>query len=134
MVTYTDGAKSTEESTRTTKPRSVIKLPALFPWRFYNASRIRELAERAQKNYADPTYDHTSKKWLSEEEEAELGQLLGEGFDHWDSREYRDFVQGCVDFGPTDYKQIAEVIGTKTEEEVREYSTVFWAKGAYDNK
>ena len=82
-----------------------------------------------QKNHDDPAYDHSSGKWLSEEEENELAQLLQEGFGNWTLKEYRDFLQGCGDFGPANHKEIAAAIGTKTEEEVHEYAAVFWAHG-----
>lgn len=99
------------------------------PWRFYNNQRIEELAQRAQQNYHNPEYDHSTKKWLTSEEEMELEQLLGEGFDTWSKYEYYGFVQGCVTYGPTDYDHIAEAIGTKTANEVKEYSRVFWSEG-----
>ena len=114
---------------RTQKPRSIIKLPSMQPWRFYNNQRIEELARHAQQNYHNPEYDHSTKKWLTSEEEMELEQLLGEGFDTWSKYEYCGFVQGCITYGPTDYDHIAEAIGTKTANEVEEYSRVFWSEG-----
>ena len=117
--------KGNEDSNRTLKPRSIIKLP----WRFYNNKRIEELAQQAQKNYDNPEYDHSTKKWLTREEEMELEQLLGEGFDTWSKFDYSGFVQGCVTFGPSDYAHIAEAMGTKTAKEVEEYSKVFWSEG-----
>ena len=100
--------KGNEDSNRTLKPRSIIKLPPMQPWRFYNNKRIEELAQQAQKNYDNPEYDHSTKKWLTREEEMELEQLLGEGFDTWSKFDYSGFVQGCVTFGPSDYAHIAE--------------------------
>lgn len=82
-----------------------------------------------RKNYEDPAYDHSSGKWLSEEESKELDQLLQEGFGNWTAKEYRDFLQGCSDFGPANYKEIAAAIETKTEEEVRAYAAMFWEHG-----
>ena len=82
-----------------------------------------------QKNYDDPAYDHSSRKWLSEEEEKELEYLLQEGFGNWTVKEYRDFLQGCSDFGSANYKEIAAAIGTKTEEEVHKYASMFWVHG-----
>ena len=82
-----------------------------------------------QKNYDDPAYDHSCGKWLSEEEEKELEQLLEEGYGNWTTKEYYSFLQGCSDFGPANHKEIAASIGTKTEEEVREYAATFWANG-----
>ena len=90
---------------------------------------IEELAQQAQKNYDNPEYDHSTKKWLTREEEMELEQLLGEGFDTWSKFDYSGFVQGCVTFGPSDYAHIAEAMGTKTAKEVEEYSKVFWSEG-----
>lgn len=96
---------------------------------FYNKQRIQEIAEIAQKNFENPGYDHSSKKWLSEEEEKELMDLLAEGFEDWRKSEYYAFLQGCVEYGPTAYREIANMIQSKTEEEVKEYSEVFWTRG-----
>lgn len=101
------------------------------PWKFYNKERIEELTQRAQHNYEDPEYDHSTKKWLRDEEEAELEQLLGEGFENWSKSDFHMFVQSCVTFGPKDYVHIAEAMGTKTAQEVEEYSRVFWSEGEW---
>lgn len=66
--------------------------------------------------------------WLSEEEEEELNRLLSEGFRSWRKADLHAFVQACVDFGPTAYAQIADVVG-KSEADVRAYSAVFWKRG-----
>ena len=95
----------------------------------YEKKRIEGLAAIAQKNYEDPSYDHTTNKWLSDEEEAELSRLLGEGFDSWRKADMLAYVQAAMDFGPDAYDQIAEAMGTKTAEEVARYADVFWKRG-----
>ena len=119
------------EEPKPAKPRNVIRLPSFLPWRFYDVSRITELAQKAQRNYEDPSYDHTEKKWLSDEETAELERLLSEGFDSWSNADYHAFVQSSIDLGPENYAAIATAIGTKTEEEVRRYAEVFWRCGEW---
>ena len=119
------------KSGKPAKPRSVIRLPTFHPWRFYNASRLTELAQKAQRNFEDPSYDHSTKKWLSETETAELEQLLREGFGNWSSADYHAFLQSSVEQGPESFAAIAAAVGTKTEAEVRRYAEVFWRCGEW---
>ena len=100
-----------------------------FILQFYPKERILELATIAQKNYENPEYDHSTEKWLTNDEEEELSRLLQEGFDKWKKGEYSLFVQGCMEYGSEEYEKIAELIQTKTVEEVKEYAAVFWKKG-----
>lgn len=69
------------------------------------------------------------KKWLSEEQEKELEELLNQGFDGWKKPEMMAFVQASLDCGPEAYDKIAEALGSKTPEEVKEYAAVFWKRG-----
>ena len=39
------------------------------------------------------------------------------------------FVQASLDCGPEAYDKIAEALGSKTSEEVKEYAAVFWKRG-----
>ena len=89
------------------------------------------MAAIAQKNFEDPSYDHTTNKWLSVEQEAELERLLSEGFDNWKKADMMANVQAAMDYGLDEYEQIADAIGTKTPDEVKRYAEVFWKRGPY---
>lgn len=76
--------------------------------------------EQAKIDAAEPFTD-------SDEDEKE--ELLSEGFRNWVKREFNSFVRGCEKYGRSEYESIAKDIGTKTAEEVKEYSDVFWERG-----
>lgn len=67
---------------------------------------------------------------LTPEEDEEKAALLAQGFKSWTKREFNDFVKACGDFGRDQYESISRLVGTKTAEEVREYSDVFWVRYA----
>ena len=66
-------------------------------------------------------------KEITEEEKAELERLLSTGMD-WNKKEYHAFVKGCELYGKDQHSLISEVIGTKSGEQVSEYSKVFWSR------
>ena len=68
-------------------------------------------------------------KLLTDEEDKELNDLLSKGFENWKRNDYLAFVQACIDFGIENTEAIAEVIETKTVEEVRAYSKAFMEVG-----
>lgn len=51
-----------------------------------------------------------------------------QGFGNWKKSEFYAFVRGCEKYGRTNIARITEEIGTKTEDEVKEYSQAFWKK------
>ncbi|KAI6171188.1 Transcription activator [Aphelenchoides bicaudatus] len=63
---------------------------------------------------------------LTEEELEERDNLLSDGFRDWSKRDFTQFVKAAEKYGRADTAAIASDIGTKTEEEVSEYSKVFW--------
>lgn len=63
---------------------------------------------------------------LTEEELEERDELLNQGFKEWSKRDFAQFVKAAEKYGRADTSAIASDIGTKTEEEVSEYSKVFW--------
>ena len=83
----------------------------------FHLNRAR-LIELQQKEY---------NKELTDEEKAELDQILATGYD-WNRKEYLAFVRGCELYGKDEHLLIAEIIGTKTEEQVRQYSAIFWER------
>eukprot|EP00026_Physarum_polycephalum_P000788 Phypoly_transcript_00789.p1 GENE.Phypoly_transcript_00789~~Phypoly_transcript_00789.p1 ORF type:complete len:1293 (+),score=424.61 Phypoly_transcript_00789:569-3880(+) len=63
---------------------------------------------------------------LTPEEQQEKEQLLKEGFSEWTRKDFTAFIKGCEKFGRKSYAQIAEEIGTKTTQQVKDYAQVFW--------
>jgi hypothetical protein len=63
---------------------------------------------------------------LTAEEQAEKEKLLKQGFADWTRKDFNAFIKGCEKFGRKQYAQIASEIGTKTPQQVKEYSSVFW--------
>jgi len=86
-------------------------------FRFYS-SRDR-LVELQKKEY--------NKETMTDEEKAELDTLLDTGLD-WSRKEYLAYLRGCELYGKEAYKLIADVIATKSEDEVKEYAQVFWSR------
>lgn len=66
---------------------------------------------------------------LSAEEEEERNNLLQEGFGNWSRRDFSAFCRGCEKYGRNSLAQIAADMEGKTEEDVKEYATVFWKRG-----
>ncbi|CAG9327900.1 unnamed protein product [Blepharisma stoltei] len=66
-------------------------------------------------------------KEINDEEKQELEKLLATGFE-WNRKEYYSFLKGCELYGKEEYALISEVMGSKTMEEVKSYSEVFWQR------
>lgn len=65
---------------------------------------------------------------LTPEEQLERDELMKEGFADWTRKDFTAFIKGCEKFGRKQYSPIAEEIGTKTAQQVKEYAKVFWAR------
>ncbi|KAL4858477.1 ISWI chromatin-remodeling complex ATPase [Chlorella vulgaris] len=65
---------------------------------------------------------------LTDEELAERDELLSEGFSNWMRRDFNLFVRACERHGRHNLAEVAREIESKTEEEVRAYAEVFWAR------
>jgi len=65
---------------------------------------------------------------LSPEEQQEKEQLMKEGFSDWTRRDFQAFVKGCEKYGRKQYAYISAEIGTKTPQQVKEYSQTFWER------
>lgn len=83
------------------------------------AAEAQRAAEQKRIDEAEP---------LTEAEQEEKEQLVTQGFSDWNRRDFQQFVKGAEKHGRDAYAAIAEEIGLgeKTEEEVRNYSKVFW--------
>ncbi|XP_072171356.1 SWI/SNF-related matrix-associated actin-dependent regulator of chromatin subfamily A member 5-like [Diadema setosum] len=63
---------------------------------------------------------------LDEEEIQEKEMLLTQGFTNWNKRDFNQFVKACEKYGRDDVESICRDVEGKTQDEVREYLTVFW--------
>lgn len=63
---------------------------------------------------------------LTEAEKELKTQLQGEGFGHWNRRDFQQFINGSAKFGRNNYEGIATEVDSKTVEEVEEYAAAFW--------
>ena len=83
------------------------------------------------KNAIFKQVDNLFKSFVKVDEDMleELEELLNQGFDGWKKPEMMAFVQASLDCGPEAYDKIAEALGSKTPEEVKEYAAVFWKRG-----
>jgi len=75
-----------------------------------------------------PPEDPGAPKQLTEVEKEERERLLTEGFNNWSKRDFNNFVRGCERYGRDDLERILLEVEGKTEEEVAEYSAVFWER------
>jgi SWI/SNF-related matrix-associated actin-dependent regulator of chromatin subfamily A member 5 len=57
-----------------------------------------------------------------------MAELATQGFGRWTKRHFQLFIKGLVEYGKDNFAGIAEMIGDRTEEEVKEYSEVFWKR------
>jgi hypothetical protein len=57
-----------------------------------------------------------------------MAELATQGFGRWTKRHFQLFIKGLVEHGKDNFAGIAEMIGDRTEEEVKEYSEVFWKR------
>lgn len=65
---------------------------------------------------------------LTEEEQERKTAMSEQGFGNWNRRDFQQFVNGSAKFGRTNYVEIATEVDSKTPEEIKEYSKVFWKR------
>ena len=63
------------------------------------------------------------------DDNAECERLEKEGFLDWTRGDFTKYTKGCEKYGRSDYKSIADDIGTKSAEDVESYSVEFWKRG-----
>ena len=73
--------------------------------------------------------DLDKNKGLTEEEVAEVKNLMQEGFQHWSKRDFLAFKNSAERNGRKAYEDISRDLEDKTPEEVSRYSDVFWRLG-----
>lgn len=81
--------------------------------------RIAREAEQKLIDAAEP---------LTRAEETKKAKLMAEGFAEWSRRDFQAFVRGCEKHGRDALQAISEEIESKTLEEIRKYSKVFWKR------
>jgi len=117
-----------------TKKNQTMKLPKqpiINDFQFF-PSRLHELLEKErnvhmEKNKEDPMKERIIEI-LSPEEITEKEKLLEQGFSSWSRRDFNAFVKGCEKYGRDNMEKIAGEIESKSLNEVRQYSTIFWEK------
>ncbi len=67
---------------------------------------------------------------LTEEEQEEKEELLGQGFTNWSKRDFNTFIRLHEKYGRDEIDAISKEIEGKTPEEVVEYSKVFWERSS----
>lgn len=132
---------------KTSGPR-LPKMPKMEDYQFFDTIRIQELcdseaeyltydyqrAQTIEQNASaavpvpPPPEDPGAPKQLTEVEKEERERLLTEGFNNWSKRDFNNFVRGCERYGRDDLERILLEVEGKTEEEVAEYSAVFWER------
>ena len=113
QTTYNIDSKFNFNPSGPAKPKEFKPAP---DFKFYE-NRLR-LIELQKKDF---------NKEANEEEKAELDRLLQTGFE-WNRKDYNSFIKACELYGKDEYHLIAEVMGNKTEEQVKKYSEVFWSR------
>ena len=148
---YYKQALKTGKTERVAGPR-LPKMPHLQDFQFFDIQRLTELFEK-ENNYElwkhqqsvkedanksqGTSEDGNSVKLepgedepqpLTEEETQEKTNLLAEGFSNWNRRDFNAFVRACEKWGRHDLSKICLEVEGKTEDEVKNYSHVFWER------
>eukprot|EP00357_Protocruzia_adherens_P031034 CAMPEP_0115046438 /NCGR_PEP_ID=MMETSP0216-20121206/48748_1 /TAXON_ID=223996 /ORGANISM="Protocruzia adherens, Strain Boccale" /LENGTH=1110 /DNA_ID=CAMNT_0002429517 /DNA_START=236 /DNA_END=3568 /DNA_ORIENTATION=+ len=83
-----------------------------------------EDAEKVEKTEEERELEENNG--LTVEEKTEKDEILATGHVHWDKKEYLSFVSTVENHGRSDFKKLIENLPSKSEEEIKEYSKVFW--------
>jgi len=128
------------------KPPPKLKQPQVYDFQFY-PKRLHELLEKElyafykeegykfeqSENFDEKEARKEQRKVentepLTKEELDEREELLTQGFKSWNKRDFQQFTKAAEKHGREDFISIAKDIGTKTKQEVSEYSKVFWER------
>lgn len=129
-------------SKQSKQPLKQLKQLRIHDFQFY-PMRLYELLEKEQLwfkksiEYVIPSSDTEEKRQLEQEkidqsqpltkeEEEEKERLYQSGFHDWTRKDFVMFLKGCEKFGRQDFIKIAQEIGTKSVEDVKGYSMIFW--------
>lgn len=152
FYTVEDVAKLTQK--REKAPPLKMPRPPSYPyWQLYNNKRLTEIhntevallvrnwRQRHDKDESTVVLNDNGEEvqqpvvedlTLTAAELEEKDRLLGEGFPHWTHAEFRCLRSAVTSgkVGLRDYKTISELIGSKTEGEVRDYLSALYERGA----
>ncbi|KAH3662274.1 hypothetical protein OGAPHI_005523 [Ogataea philodendri] len=87
-----------------------------------------ERMERSKQQQRDEQEKIDNAEELTEEEQTLKDELLTQGFDNWNKRDFLSFVHSCARHGSKSYTAIATDLRTKSVEDVAKYSEVFWQR------
>lgn len=65
---------------------------------------------------------------LTDKEKEEMEQLLNEGFNNWNKRDFQQFCKLCEKYGRDDIQNISREMESKTPAEVKAYADTFWSR------
>lgn len=84
--------------------------------------------EEAERKRAEEQEKVDNAEPVTESERAEMEELRKYGYNNWLKRDFWAFLRGCEKYGRENLEEIASEVETKTFEEVKEYSEVFWQR------
>eukprot|EP00371_Babesia_bovis_P002113 XP_001610760.1 SNF2 helicase [Babesia bovis T2Bo] len=93
------------------------KHPPFQDWQFFDKAEISRIDQLEQEQGE-----------IDEELRAKRDQLLSEGFADWNKRHFAAFIRANAAYSRYDIESIANSIKSKSPEEVKRYSKVFWEK------
>ncbi|KAI8991572.1 SNF2 family N-terminal domain-containing protein [Mycotypha africana] len=101
------------------------KIPPISPEEGATEEEIKKLEEERKEE--QKKIDNAEP--LTEEEEEERKELYSKGFSTWSKKDFAIFINACAKYGRKDLEAVTgELEGSKTLEEVKKYSKVFWSR------
>lgn len=85
-----------------------------------------ETLQERQEQQEEEQRDIEVAEPLTEREKAEKEDLRSRGFEHWNRRDFQQFINGTARYGSENYEGIAREVDGKDPEEIEEYAKVFW--------
>lgn len=106
------------------------RLSKVTDFRFFpDPHRLRELIELEMDSKYSGYIQGVETPIFTEEMRAEKEHLESQGFINWDRKEYQRFIQAMELYAIDDYENISKYLeGSKSPEEVQQYSQVFFDK------
>ncbi|KAG7812119.1 hypothetical protein KL921_001351 [Ogataea angusta] len=88
----------------------------------------RERVEKGKQRQREEQQKIDTAEELTEEEQKQKEELLTQGFANWNKRDFLSFVHSCARHGSKSYAAIAADLRTKSVDDVKAYSEVFWQR------
>ncbi len=139
VATYSDSMKSmVEEANLDKKPKMPrhLRLPRMEDWQFFDKDRLTVLQnmeitmfdEMIEKGLTLVPGQISKFSILSPELHAEKNLLIEAAFGDMTRVEFNNFLRACAKYGRNDLFKISKELNQSIQE-VKQYSTAFWAKG-----